>query len=91
MTCSGGRFFQQLLMAALDGALALSEADDVAVLVGQHLEFDVARVLDVLLHVEVAIAEGFGGFGLRLLVKRGQVRLRCGRRACRARRRRRTP
>ena len=38
-----GRFFNQLLMAALDGALALEERSHVAVLVGQHLELDVAR------------------------------------------------
>ena len=52
------RFFQQLLMAALDGALAFAQADHVAVLVGEHLEFDVPRPLDELLHVEVAVAEG---------------------------------
>ena len=37
------RFFDQLLMAALDGALALKERGHVAVLVGEHLELDVAR------------------------------------------------
>ncbi len=37
------RFFQQFLMAPLDAALALAENLDVAVLVGQHLKFDVAR------------------------------------------------
>ncbi len=56
------RFFDQFLMAALDGALALEERGDVAVLVGQHLELDVARLLDELLHVEFAVAEGVGGF-----------------------------
>ena len=50
-------------MAALDGALALKERGHVAVLVGQHLELDVARVLDELLHVELAVAEGVGGLG----------------------------
>jgi hypothetical protein len=52
------RFFQQLLMAPLDAALALTQAHHVAVLVGQHLKLDVARPLDELLHVEIAVAEG---------------------------------
>ena len=56
------RFFDEFLMAALDGALALKERGDVAVLVGEHLELDVARLLDELLHVELAVAEGVGGF-----------------------------
>ena len=70
-----GRFFDQLLVAALDGALALAEGDDVAVLIGQHLELDVPRALDELLHVEVAVAEGVRGLGLRRLVERGQLLL----------------
>jgi hypothetical protein len=37
------RFFEQLLMAALDAAIALAQNLDVAVLVGQDLEFDVPR------------------------------------------------
>ena len=59
------RFFNQLLMAALDGALALKERSHVAVFVGQHLELDVARLLDELLHVELAVAECIGSFGGR--------------------------
>ncbi len=38
--------FNQLLMAALDGTLALKERRDVAVFVSQNLELDVARLLD---------------------------------------------
>ncbi len=45
-------------MAALDGALALEEVDDVPVLVAEDLHLDVAGLLEVLLHVEVAVAEG---------------------------------
>jgi hypothetical protein len=33
----GGRLLQQLLVAALDGAVALAQVHHVAVLVGQHL------------------------------------------------------
>ena len=50
-------------MAALDGALALKERDHVAVFVGENLELDVARLLDELLHVELAVAEGVGRLG----------------------------
>ena len=52
------RLFDQLLVAPLNRALAFSQADDAAVLVAQHLELDVARVLDIAFQVKVAIAEG---------------------------------
>ena len=48
------RFFEQLLMPALDGAFALAQNLDVAVLVGQHLKLDMPRRFDQLLHVHVA-------------------------------------
>ena len=51
-------------MAPLDGALALAQAHHIAVLVSQHLELDVARALDELLHVEIAVAERGRRFGL---------------------------
>ena len=55
------RFFEDLLMAPLDRAVALAEMDDVAIVVGQDLEFDVARMLEVLLEIHGARAEsGFG-------------------------------
>ena len=78
-------------MTALDGALALAQADHIAVLVGQHLELDVPRTLDELLHVEIAVAEGRRRFRLRCLEQCRAVPLRCGRCACRARRRRPRP
>ncbi len=40
-----GRFFDHLLVAALDGALALVQVDHVAVAVAQDLDLDVARLL----------------------------------------------
>ena len=51
-------------MPPLDRALALAEVHHVAVMVADDLELDVARVLEVLLDVDVAVAEG--GFGLAL-------------------------
>jgi hypothetical protein len=52
------RLLDHLLVAALDRALALAEVDDVAVLVGQHLDLDVARLLDELLDEHAVVAEG---------------------------------
>src|ERR1700733_1630255 len=59
------RFFNQLLMASLNGALAFEQRDHVPMLIGQHLELDVARLLDELLHVKLAVAEGIGRFRVR--------------------------
>ena len=53
----GRRLLDQLLVAALDRAVALAEVDDVAVLVGQHLDLDVARVGQVALEVDGGVAE----------------------------------
>jgi hypothetical protein len=47
------RLLDQLLEAALDRAVALAEVDVVAVRVGDHLDLDVARLLDVLLEVDL--------------------------------------
>ena len=73
MTATDGAFFEQLLVAALDRALALAEVDDVAVVIAEDLELDVARVLDVLLDVDVADAEGRLGLALRGLERLGQL------------------
>ena len=62
-----GRLFEHLLMAALHGALALAEIDDVAVLVAEDLHLDVARILDELLDVDFAVAEGALRFAARVL------------------------
>ena len=52
-----GRLLDQLLVAALDRAVALAEVDHVALGVGQHLDLDVARVLEVALEVDGRVAE----------------------------------
>ena len=57
-----GRFLDQLLMAALQRAIALPQMDDVAVPVAEDLHFDVARLLDVLFEVDAAVLEGLLGF-----------------------------
>ena len=47
-----GRLLDELLVAALDRAVALAEVDDVAVAVGEDLDLDVARVGQVALEVD---------------------------------------
>ena len=56
------RFFDQFLMAALHRAIAFAEVDDLTVGIGQDLKFDVPGLLDVLLDINLAVAEGFFGF-----------------------------
>ena len=58
------RLLDQLLVVALDRALALAQVDAVAVRVAQHLELDVPRLDQVLLEVDRAVAEGGLGLGL---------------------------
>ena len=52
-----GRLLDHLLVAALDRAFALAEIEDVAVLVAEHLDLDMARALDELLDEDAVVAE----------------------------------
>ena len=52
-----GRLLDELLVAALDRAVALAEVDRVAVRVGEDLDLDVARVGQVALEVDGRVAE----------------------------------
>src|SRR5262245_24100890 len=51
------RFLDQLLMTALYRAIAFAEMDDVAVLVRDDLDFDMARLRQVALDIDGAVAE----------------------------------
>ena len=53
-----GRLFQHLLMSALERAVAAAEPYGVAVPVGQHLDLDMARMIEELLGIDLGIAEG---------------------------------
>src|SRR6266540_155298 len=52
-----GRLLDQLLVAPLHRAVSLEQVDDVVVLVGEHLDLDVARVGQVALHVDGRVRE----------------------------------
>ena len=54
----GRGFLHYLLVPPLYGALPFEEVNDVAVLVGQHLDLDVAGAGDVLLDEDRPVAEG---------------------------------
>ena len=60
----GGGELHHLLIAALEGAVALAQMIDVAVPVGQDLHLDMLGLHQILLHEDVAAAEGL----LRLAV-----------------------
>jgi hypothetical protein len=58
------RLLDDLLVAALHGAVALAQVDDVAEIVREHLELDVARPFQEPLHVDLIISEGGARLGL---------------------------
>ncbi len=72
------RLLDDLLVAALDRAFALEQVDDVAVLVAQHLNLDVARVDDELLEEDAVVAEGVQRLGLHGGEALGHVVVRMG-------------
>ncbi|MPM65991.1 hypothetical protein SDC9_112895 [bioreactor metagenome] len=57
-----GRFFHQLLIAALQRAVARAQHHHVAVRVGNHLSLDVARLVEELFDEAFAAAKGGDGF-----------------------------
>ncbi len=59
-----GRLLDHFLVAALDRAFALAEIDDIAVLVAEHLDFDVAGIDDEFLDEDAIVAERRQGLGL---------------------------
>ena len=60
----GGGFLHDLLVAALDGAVALEEVECVAVAVGEDLKFDVTGSGEIALEEDAIVAEGGAGFAL---------------------------
>src|SRR5439155_1830459 len=64
---------EQLPVATLDRALALAEMDHVAVAVAEHLDLDMARLLDVPLDVHGGVAEGRARLRARRAEGAGQL------------------
>src|SRR6267378_934367 len=60
-------FLDELLVTALHRAIALSQMDDVAVTITHDLELDVPRAVQILLDVDLAVAERGKRFGAREL------------------------
>ena len=85
------RLLDHLLVTALDRALALEQVHDVAVPVREHLDLDVARLLDELLDVEPVVAEGGACLAARPRDGLRDLALACAPAACPCRRRRRSP
>ena len=59
-----GRHLDELLVASLEGAVALEEVGDLARAVAEHLDFDVARTADEPLDVDVAVPKRGHRLGL---------------------------
>jgi hypothetical protein len=51
-------FLDHFLMTTLHRAVALTEMDDVAVMIGENLKLDMPRLLEEFLHVDLVVAEG---------------------------------
>jgi hypothetical protein len=66
-----GRFFHQLLVAALERAIALAQVDDVPVRIGQDLDLDVPRPVDQFFQVDIAVPESRFGFAARGWISSG--------------------
>ena len=82
-----GAFLPDFLMAALQRAVALAEMDGVALAVAEHLDFDVARLLQVFFEIDRIVAERRLRLGLGGRDRVRQAPRRYGRPSCRARRR----
>ena len=60
--CRG--FFNYLLMAALQGTIALKQMDIIAKSIAENLDFDMARVFDEFFQQHHIIAKSIFGFAL---------------------------
>ena len=77
-----GRLLDELLVAALDRAVALAEVDHVAVPVGEHLHLDVPRILDEPLDVDGRVGEVLLALAGRRLERAAPRRRARGRAPC---------
>ena len=73
-----GAFLPDLLVAALQRAVALAEMDGVALAVAEHLDLDVARTRQIFLQIDRIVAERGLGLGARGGERLGQSLRRLG-------------
>ena len=85
------RLLDHLLVPALQRAFALEQRQQIAVAVADDLHFDVAGIVDVFFDQHAVVAERGLGLALGADDRRPELGRRTARRACRGRRRRRTP
>ena len=71
--CESRCDLDDLLMAALDGAVTLEQMHHMAVLIAHDLHFHVLRVLDVFFHIDLIAAKSQSRFGLGKIVGIVQV------------------
>ncbi len=86
-----GRFLPYLLMAALQRAVALAQMKHLAVRIGDHLDLDMTRLLEIFLDIDRVVAERGLRFGACGRQRLAQFRRGCARPSCRGRRRRPPP
>ena len=75
--CSGvehrrGGLLPDLLVAALQRAVALAQMDGIALAVADHLHLDVARLREIFLEIDRVVAEG-GRASVRAVRALGQI------------------
>src|SRR5690606_27914339 len=69
-----GGDFDDFLVAALHGAVAFVQVDDVAVFVAEDLDLDVFGAGDVFFEEDGGVAEGAAGLGLGFVEQVGEIR-----------------
>ena len=82
-----GAFLPDLLMAALQRTIALAEVNRLAPAVAEHLDFDMARLVQIFFEIDRIVAERRLGLGLGGGDRAAASRRRPARPSCRARRR----
>ena len=60
-----GAFLRNLLVATLQGTIAFTEMDGMTLAVAEHLDFDMARALEIFLDIDDIVAKCGLGLGAR--------------------------
>ena len=68
-----GTFLPDLLVAALQRAIAVAEMNGLAVAVAQNLDFDMARLFEIFFKIDRVVAKGRLGLGPRRFERRGKL------------------